>query len=279
MDRALGSRYLLHDPLGRGSMGEVFRGTVRESGDPVAVKVLRPELVSDRELVGRFVQERSILTSISHPNVVRVLDLVVEGDTLGIVMDLVCGRDLRRAMADERTHPPAMAVHLFRQLLAGLQAVHTAGVLHRDIKPENMLLDFYAGQVRVKLTDFGVARLAYGASLTRGTGVIGTPEYMAPETAEHGTASYAADLYSAGIVLYELLAGRTPFRGGAPLAVLRRQVDEPPAPIPGLPPPFWWYIESLLAKDPSARPQSAARLRTPCSRWSPNWPGCPRCRP
>jgi serine/threonine-protein kinase len=96
--------------------------------------------------------------------------------------------------------------------------------------------------MQVKLTDFGIARLTYGTALTRTTGLIGTPEYMAPETAQHGTATFAADLYSAGIVLYELLAGRTPFGGGPPLAVLRRQAEEPPPPIPGLPRRLWAYL-------------------------------------
>ena len=259
VNRSLGSRYVLHDVLGRGAMGEVFRGTVRESGAPVAVKVLRAELMADREVVSRFVQERSVLTSISHPNVVGVIDLVVEGETLGIVMELVRGRDLRRALAEDQTHPPIAAARLFRQLLAGLTAVHAAGVLHRDIKPENILLDWVGSRMQVKLTDFGIARLTYGTALTRTTGLIGTPEYMAPETAQHGVATFAADLYSAGIVLYEMLAGRTPFGGGPPLAVLRRQAEEPPPFIPGLPSRPWAYLESLLAKDPAARPASAAR--------------------
>jgi len=278
VEQPLGSRYVLHDVLGRGAMGEVFRGTVRESGVPVAVKVLKAELIADTEVVSRFVQERSILTSIDHPNVVRVIDLVVEGDTLGIVMELVRGKDLRRTLAEEQTHPPIAAARLFRQVLAGLTAVHDAGVLHRDIKPENILLDFYGGRVRVKLTDFGVARLTYGTSLTRTTGLIGTPEYVAPETAQDGTATSAADLYSAGIVLYEMLAGRTPFGGGPPLAVLRRQAEEPPTPIPGLPLSLWAYLESLLAKDPYARPRSAAQASGTLRALEPQlagWPALP----
>src|SRR5215831_16960420 len=248
---------MLHDQLGRGAMGQVFRGTVRGSGALVAVKVLKPELVSDTEVVARFFQERSILTSVDHPNVAKVLDLVVEGDTLGIVMELVEGRDLRHYLRIRRTLPPAEAVRLACQLLQGLAAVHAAGIVHRDVKPENVLISTARGQADLKLTDFGVSRLSYGASLTKMTSLIGTPEYMAPELADHDSATPAADLYSAGVVLYEMLAGRTPFAGGHPLAVLRRQVEQPPLPIPGAPPELWAQIESLLAKDPRSRPGSA----------------------
>jgi len=258
VDQSLGSKYVLREPLGRGAMGQVFAGTVLESGDPVAVKVLKPELVSDPEAVARFVQERRILTSIRNPNVVRVIDLVAEGETLAIVMELVQGRDLRRYLRDQRTLPPAEAVRLVIQLLSGMAAVHAAGVVHRDIKPENLLLDTSGDHVALKLTDFGVARLSYGASLTKLSSLIGTPEYMAPELAENDSATYAADLYSAGVVLYEMLCGRTPFAGGHPLAILRRQVEQAPPPIPGVPAELWDQIARLLAKDPAARPASAA---------------------
>ena len=130
--------------------------------------------------------------------------------------------------------------------------------------------------MQVKLTDFGIARLTYGTALTRSTGLIGTPENMAPETAQYGTATLAADLYSAGIVLYEMLAGCTPFGGGPPLTVLRRQAEEPPPLMGGLPPRLWAYLESPLAKDPAARPwRWLRRPPTCCSRWSLNSPGCP----
>jgi len=248
---------VLHELLGRGAMGQVFRGSVRGSGTPVAVKVLKPELVSDTEVVARFFRERSILTSIDHPNVAKVLDLVVEGETLGIVMELVEGQDLRRYLRARGTLPPGEAVRLACQLLQGLAAVHAAGIVHRDVKPENVLISTARGQMVLKLTDFGVSRLSYGASLTKMTSLIGTPEYMAPELADHDTAMPAADLYSAGIVLYEMLAGRTPFAGGHPLAVLRRQVEQPPPPIPGAPAELWAQIESLLAKDPRSRAGSA----------------------
>jgi len=258
MAKPLGSKYILQEALGRGAMGQVFAGYTRPAGEPVAIKVLRPELVSDPEVVTRFVQERTILMSIADPNVVRVFDLVVEGDTLGIVMELVQGSDLRRQLRARGTVPPAEAVHYTGQLLRGAAAVHAAGIVHRDIKPENVLFDTSSGRPRLKLTDFGVARLSYGASLTKLSGLIGTPEYMAPELAEHNRATPAADVYSAGVVLYEMLCGRTPFAGGHPVAVLRRQADQAPPVIPGVPPELWDRIAWMLAKDPASRPSSAA---------------------
>jgi hypothetical protein len=258
MAKSLGSRYVLQEALGRGAMGQVFAGSIRPTGEPVAIKVLRPELVSDPEVVARFVQERTILMSVADPYVVRVIDLVVEGDTLAIVMELVRGSDLRRQLRARGTVPPAEALHLTGQLLRGAAAVHAAGIVHRDIKPENVLVDTSSGRPRLKLTDFGVARLSYGASLTKLSGLIGTPEYMAPELAEHSRATSAADVYSAGIVLYEMLCGRTPFAGGHPVAVLRRQSDQAPPVIPGVPAELWDRIAWMLAKDPGSRPSSAA---------------------
>ena len=275
MDQPLGSRYVLHELLGRGAMGQVYRASVRESGAAVAVKVLKPELVSDPEVVARFFQERSILTSIAHPHVVRVTDLVVEGETLGIVMELVQGTDLRRFLRERGTLPPGQAVGLVCQLLDGLAAVHAAGIVHRDVKPENVLVDLAGGQPAVRLTDFGVARLSYGGSLTKLSSLIGTPEYMAPEVAEHDTATPAVDLYSTGVVLYELLCGRTPFAGGHPLAVLRRHVEQPPPPVPGVPGPLWAQVAALLAKDPAARPPSAAQAAMTLSSLAGSLQGLP----
>jgi serine/threonine protein kinase len=126
----LGSKYVLHELLGHGAMGQAFQGSVHGSGTPVAVKVLKPELISD--VVARFFRERSILASIDHPNVAKMLDLVVEGETLGIVMELVEGQDLRRYLRGRGTLPPAEAVYLADQLLQGLAAVHAAGIVHRE---------------------------------------------------------------------------------------------------------------------------------------------------
>ncbi len=253
----LGSRYLLHEVIGRGAMGQVHRGTARDTGEPVAIKVLRPELVSDPDAVARFMQERQILTSIDSPAAVRVIDLVAEGETLAIVMELVDGQDLRRRLRSAKTLPPAEAAGLAVQLLTGLGAVHAAGVVHRDVKPENLLLDTAAGPATLKVTDFGVARLSYGGSLTKLSSLIGTPEYMAPELADGDSADPAADVYSAGVVLYEMLSGRTPFAGGSPVAVLRRHADMAPPEVPGLPGALWEQLSLMLAKEPADRPAAA----------------------
>jgi Protein kinase domain/Bacterial Ig-like domain (group 2) len=260
---ALGSAYLLDELVGQGAMGQVYRARRRDDEETtLAVKVLRPELTADAEVVARFLQERAILTGLDHPNLVRVRDLVAEGETLAIVMDLVSGPDLRQHLRQAGgTLAPSDAVEVLAQVLDGLAAVHAAGVVHRDLKPENVLVDRSdPGAPRMRLSDFGVARIACGPTLTKITGPIGTPEYMAPEVAEADDATPAADLYAAGILLYELLAGRTPFAGGYPAAVLRRHLDEEPAPITGVPEDLWRVVAELLAKDPSARPPNAAAV-------------------
>jgi serine/threonine protein kinase len=257
--RVLGSRYVLSSVIGRGAMGEVWEGRSRTDDERVAVKILRPELADDASVIARFVQERSILVGLSGPHLVEVRDLVLEGGTLAIVMEYVPGSDLRKYLNRYGTLRPALAVRLVAQISEGLALVHAAGVVHRDVKPENVLLDLTDPAAPIaKVSDFGVSRITYGPRLTRLTGLIGTPEYMAPEVAERDMATPAADLYSVGILLYELLAGRTPFAGGHPIAVLKRHLEAPPPPIDGIPGQLWTIIESLLAKDPDERPSDAA---------------------
>lgn len=238
-------------------MGYVHRGKVRESEASVAVKVLRPDLTADPVVIARFMQERNILVGLRSPHLVQVQDLVVEGQTLAIVMDLVEGTDTRRYLQERKTLSQAEAVRLVRQTLEGLAVVHAAGVIHRDVKPENVLLDMTGSQPMAKLSDFGVSRVSEGATLTRMTGLIGTPEYMAPELSDGVEATESSDLYSTGILLYELVAGRTPFAGGHPMAVLRRHLEQMPPTIPGVNADLGKVIDRLLAKDPTQRPASA----------------------
>ncbi|WP_250279790.1 serine/threonine-protein kinase [Frankia sp. Cppng1_Ct_nod] len=264
--RRLGSRYVLHEPLGRGASGEVWRGERVDDGTGdhglVAVKVLRPELADDPEIVDRFLRERRVLLAFDDPHLVKVRDIVAEGNTLAIVMDLVDGVDLRGYLRQHGSLPDAEAVELVSQVLTALAVVHEAGVVHRDVKPANIMVDATGpGGPRAMLTDFGIARLTHGPSVTRLSGAIGTPMYMAPELAEHTPASAAADLYGAGVVLYELLAGRPPFTAPNPIAMLRAHAFDAPPPIDGLSEPLWDALRRLLAKRPTDRPASAQAAR------------------
>ncbi|MEU5110624.1 serine/threonine-protein kinase [Streptomyces longwoodensis] len=267
MARKIGSRYTAHQILGRGSAGTVWLGEGPEG--PVAIKLLREDLASDEELVGRFVQERTALLGLDHPNVVSVRDLVVDGNDLALVMDLVRGTDLRTRLDRDRRLAPEAAVAITADVAEGLAAAHAAGVVHRDVKPENVLLDMQGplgpgGSHRALLTDFGVAKLIDTPKRTRATKIIGTPDYLAPEIVEGLPPRAAVDIYALATVLYELLAGFTPFGGGHPGAVLRRHVTESVAPLPGIPDELWQLIVQCLAKAPASRLRAselAARLR------------------
>ncbi|WAU79342.1 protein kinase [Streptomyces sp. Qhu-G9] len=256
MVRKIGSRYTAHQILGRGSAGTVWLGEGPEG--PVAIKLLREDLASDQELVGRFVQERTALLGLDHPHVVSVRDLVVDGTDLALVMDLVRGTDLRTRLDRERRLAPEAAVAIVADVADGLAAAHAAGVVHRDVKPENVLLDMQGplgpgGAHPALLTDFGVAKLIDSPRRTRATKIIGTPDYLAPEIIEGLPPRAAVDIYALATVLYELLAGFTPFGGGHPGAVLRRHVTETVVPLPGIPEELWALLVQCLAKAPASR--------------------------
>jgi serine/threonine protein kinase len=257
MERALGSRYRLGSLLGSGAMGQVFAGTDAEGGE-FACKILRSELTSDPSLVARFLQERSILVSLRHHNLVGVHDLVVEGETVAIVMDLVRGGDLRQRLVEAGTMLPSEVARIGSGVAAALAEVHRAGVVHRDVKPENVLMD---GDIP-RLTDFGISRLANETSAGRSSLLAGTPQYLAPELADGEEATPAADLYSLGIVLYEMCCGVTPFAGKSMLTVIRQHAEAEPGRPDGIPQPLWDLISWLLAKHPRGRPQSALQVAT-----------------
>ncbi|WP_188279756.1 serine/threonine-protein kinase, partial [Streptomyces sp. CBMA29] len=267
MARKIGSRYTAHQVLGRGSAGTVWLGEGPEG--PVAIKLLREDLASDQDLVGRFVQERTALLSLDHPHIVGIRDLVVDGTDLALVMDLVRGTDLRSRLERERRLVPEAAVAIAADVADGLAAAHAAGVVHRDVKPENVLLDSAVatgpgGAPPALLTDFGIARLVDTPRRTRATRIIGTPDYLAPEIIEGLPPRASVDIYALATVLYELLAGFTPFGGGHPGAVLRRHVTETVAPLPGLTDDLWRILAACLAKAPASRltaGELATRLR------------------
>ena len=262
--QSLGSRYQLVSVLGTGAMGVVWLAKDREDGSEVAAKVLRRELSTDPELVGRFIQERSILLKLTHPSIVRVHDLVVEGDRLAIVMDLVVGGDLRDVLREDETIAPSVACAHLIEVLDALASAHALNILHRDVKPDNVMIDRTGTVPRARLADFSIARLAQETTV-RMTGVLGTASYIAPEVFTAETASSAVDVYGAGIMLYELLAGRTPFEGaGNEYAIARRHVNAVPPKIEGLPENLGEIIWAMISKNPAHRPsaaEAAMRLR------------------
>lgn len=274
--RPVGSKYLLEEPLGRGATGTVWRARQRETagaeaavpgqpGETVAIKVLKEELANDADVVMRFLRERSVLLRLTHPNIVRTRDLVVEGDLLALVMDLIEGPDLHKYLRENGPFSPAAAALLTAQIADALAASHADGVVHRDLKPANVLVKQDADGMHPMLTDFGIARLADSPGLTRTQEFVGTPAYVAPESAEGRPQTSAVDIYGAGILLYELVTGRPPFAGGSALEVLHQHLSAEPRRPSTVPDPLWTVIERCLSKDPDRRPSAenlARALRT-----------------
>jgi serine/threonine protein kinase len=264
----LDGKYRLDSFLSQGGMGAVYRATHIMLGKTIAVKLIKPELVTSSEVVRRFQREARAATALNHPNIVAVYDLGQTSDgTLYIAMEFVDGPSLKEAI--ERGHgvAPARAVMLLQQVAAALSRAHRHGIVHRDLKPHNiMLARGDDGREVVKLVDFGIAKTFNEATQLTSTGFpIGTPHYMPPEQASGSAVDARSDLYSVGVILYEMLTGNVPFDDMSTPAILIKHLKEAPIPpsikTPGVIPPVLDEIAlRLLEKDPANRYQTAEEL-------------------
>jgi serine/threonine-protein kinase len=254
--RALDERYELHAVIGEGAFGRVYRGLDRRLARTVAVKVIKPWWAEDSEWVERFEREAQLLARISDPGIVQIFDIGHAEEGPYYVAELVEGESLAERLR-RGPLPAAEARRIAEQLCHALASAHAQGVVHCDVKPANVLL---STDGVVKVGDFGVARLAEGTSQALTATVAGTPRYMSPEQARGRATTPATDVYSAGVVLYEMLAGEPPFMHGSPVELGLRHLQDEPPPLPtGVPPTLREVVERALAKDPSERfPDGAA---------------------
>ena len=268
--RVLNERYEIHRRLARGGMAQVYLARDRSLDRPVAVKELVPEFAADPSFVERFRREAQAAANLSHPNVVGVYDWGTQDGTYFIVMEYVDGPSLSRVLRADGPFHPRRAAEIAAEVAAGLGFAHSRGVVHRDVKPGNVLLT-RSGQAKV--TDFGIARALSSPDedLTQAGSVMGTATYFSPEQAQGLAVDPRSDLYSLGVVLYELVTGRPPFTGDTPLAIAYKHVqDEPARPstlISGLPAPLEAVIMKLMSKRPDDRYSTAEDLRVDLNRF------------
>jgi beta-lactam-binding protein with PASTA domain/predicted Ser/Thr protein kinase len=260
IDTLFDGRYRIVRKLGAGGMANVYLAEDQELGRRVAIKILNERHANDDQFVERFRREAKNAAGLSHPNIVSIFDRGEAEGTYYIAMEYLDGRSLKEMLTKRGPAPINVAVDYARQILAALRVAHRQGLVHRDIKPHNVLVD---DEGRVKVTDFGIAR-AGPSQMTEEGSIIGTAQYLSPEQAQGAPVTPASDLYSVGIVLYELLTGTVPFAGESPVELAMKhlsKVPEPPSHIrPEVPRDLDFVVMRALAKAPSERYQSADEM-------------------
>jgi len=264
----LGGRYEILQLLGEGGMGAVYKAMDRELNRPVALKLIRPQLAANPSILARFKQELLLAHQVTHKNVIRIYDL---GDADGvkfISMEFVEGADLRTLIQEKKTFSPREAVEITQQICRALEATHSVGVIHRDLKPQNIMRD---ASGRILLMDFGLARTVEGDGMTQTGALVGTMEYMSPEQALAKDLDQRSDLFTLGLILYELLTGKTPFKAESVVASLIKRTQERALPVSAhdetIPRSLSNIVSKCLERDPGARYQSAAELLRDLEEW------------
>ena len=264
----LACRYEIHERLGIGGMGSVYKAFDRELDRFVAIKVIRPELAGESEILRRFKQELILARQVTHRNVIRIFDLGEDNGIKFITMEYIDGENLKATMGDKGKLTYEESVGIVQQVCLALESAHTEGVVHRDLKPSNIMSDKHG---KVSVMDFGIARSTGGGALTMTGVLVGTPEYMSPEQVKGEHVDARSDLFSLGVIFYELLTGKKPYgSGSAESAMFRRTAERARPPIeadPLVPPELSDVASKCLEIDPRNRYQSAREIWNELERW------------
>lgn len=259
--KVLGNRYEIISQLGGGGMALVYKGRDTLLNREVTVKMLRPEYTGDEEFVARFRKEAQAVAKLSHPNIVSVYDVGQEENIHYIVMEYIEGSNLKQVIKEHVRIPVNQAVDIARQICAGLQDAHEHGIVHRDIKPHNILV---TDTGKVKVTDFGIAQMKTSITLTNSGTIVGSVHYFSPEQARGGITAAKSDIYSVGVVLYEMVTGKVPFEGDTPIAIALKHIQDQPLPPsrinPQVTPELERIILRAMEKDVTMRYMSAGDM-------------------
>lgn len=264
----LGNRYEILALLGQGGMGAVYKARDTELDRLVALKIIRPELTTNPEILKRFKQELILARQVTHRNVIRIFDLGQADGFKFITMEYLEGQDLRAVLREKGKLEPAEAAKIILQICRALEVAHGEGVIHRDLKPQNIMLD---ANGRAYVMDFGIARSAYLPGMTQTGALVGTPEYMSPEQAKGEKLDERSDLFSLGTILYELIVGQSPYYSDTPLATLWKRIQEKAKPLteidPTVPKPLSDIVAKALEIEPENRFASAQEFAQHLEAW------------
>jgi serine/threonine protein kinase len=264
----LGERYEIVKMLGQGGMGAVYHAHDRELEREVALKVIRSDMAANPEILRRFKQELILARQITHKNVIRIFDLGQADGIKFITMEYIEGEDLQGLMRRKKKLEPAEAATIMAQVCRALEAAHNEGVVHRDLKPQNIMLDKTG---RVYVMDFGIARSLVTPGVTQTGALIGTPDYMSPEQAKGQTLDVRSDLFTVGIIFYEILSGQSPFEADTTMGKLWKRTSEPARPLGELdktiPQPLSDIVTTCLQIDPTKRFASAQEIVQSIEAW------------
>ena len=259
--KVLDNRYELVEFIGKGGMALVYRAIDKRTGHNVAVKILRPEYNQDAEFCTRFEREAVAASKMSHHNIVNLLDVGQDDNMRYLVMEYVRGRTLKEVIKQKGALKPAVAAQIAIRILSALQHAHKNGIIHRDIKPQNILVH---SDGLIKVGDFGIARVVGSNTISTDDIVMGSVHYFSPEQAKGEPVTAASDLYSVGVVLYEMLTGKPPFDGETPVAIAMQHIGSKPQPIreinPSVSPAMERVVEKAMEKRPERRYQSALEM-------------------